>query len=335
LWFSLNKLEMNNNSKIYIAGHRGLVGSALIRNLAAMGYTNLLTRTHAELDLTNQAQVDAFFAQEKPEYVFLAAAKVGGIHANNVYPAEFIRDNLVIQTNVIHAAYRNNVTRLLFLGSSCIYPRDCPQPMKEEYFLTGALEPTNRPYAVAKIAGIETCWSYNRQYGTHYLAVMPTNLYGPGDNYHPENSHVLPALIRGFHEAKENDIPRVVVWGTGTPKREFLYSDDMADACIYLMNLDEERFIPLLGQDRNDGMPPLINIGVGEDLTIRKLAETIGEVMGFTGDIVFDETKPDGTPRKLLDVSAMHGLGWRAKTSLREGVLLAYEDFRKNHGTSR
>jgi GDP-L-fucose synthase len=326
---------MNNNSKIYIAGHRGLVGSALIRNLAAMGYTNLLTRTHAELDLTNQAQVDAFFAQEKPEYVFLAAAKVGGIHANNVYPAEFIRDNLVIQTNVIHAAYRNNVTRLLFLGSSCIYPRDCPQPMKEEYFLTGALEPTNRPYAVAKIAGIETCWSYNRQYGTHYLAVMPTNLYGPGDNYHPENSHVLPALIRGFHEAKENDIPRVVVWGTGTPKREFLYSDDMADACIYLMNLDEERFIPLLGQDRNDGMPPLINIGVGEDLTIRKLAETIGEVMGFTGDIVFDETKPDGTPRKLLDVSAMHGLGWRAKTSLREGVLLAYEDFRKNHGTSR
>lgn len=326
---------MDKHSKIYIAGHRGLVGSALLRNLQSGGYDNIVVRTHAELDLTDEQQVDAFFAAEKPDYIFLAAAKVGGIHANNTYPAEFIRDNLVIQNNVIDAAYRNGAKRLLFLGSSCIYPRDCPQPIKEEYLLTGPLEPTNRPYGVAKIAGIETCWSYNRQYGTQFLAVMPTNLYGPGDNYHPENSHVAAALIRKFHEAKENGSTNVVVWGTGTPRREFLYSDDMADACIYLMQLEDERFKPLLGQDRNDGVPPLVNIGVGEDLTIRALAETIGEVIGYSGEIVFDTSKPDGTPRKLLDVSYMNGLGWRAKTSLREGLAKAYANFKQGHGASR
>ncbi|HEX8979458.1 MAG TPA: GDP-L-fucose synthase [Parasulfuritortus sp.] len=320
---------MDKNAKIYIAGHRGLVGSALIRNLSARGYTNLLTRHHAELDLSNEAAVECFFAEEKPDYVVLAAAKVGGIHANNTFPAEFIRDNLAIQTNVIHAAYKHNVKRLLFLGSSCIYPRDCPQPIKEEYLLTGPLEPTNRPYAVAKIAGIETCWSYNRQYGTQFLAVMPTNLYGPGDNYHPQNSHVLPALIRRFHEAKMSNAPAVTVWGTGTPRREFLYSDDMADACLHLITLDDEKFIPLLGQDRNDGIPPLVNIGVGEDMTIRELAETIADVVGYKGEISFDTTKPDGTPRKLLDVSYMRSMGWCAKTSLRDGLALAYADFER------
>lgn len=320
---------MDKNAKIYIAGHRGLVGSALIRNLSARGYTNLLTRRHAELDLSNEPAVECFFAEEKPDYVVLAAAKVGGIHANNTFPAEFIRDNLAIQTNVIHAAYKHNVKRLLFLGSSCIYPRDCPQPIKEEYLLTGPLEPTNRPYAVAKIAGIETCWSYNRQYGTQFLAVMPTNLYGPGDNYHPQNSHVLPALIRRFYEAKMSNAPTVTVWGTGTPRREFLYSDDMADACLHLITLDDEKFIPLLGQDRNDGIPPLVNIGVGEDMTIRELAETIADVVGYKGEISFDTTKPDGTPRKLLDVSYMKSMGWSAKTSLRDGLAIAYADFER------
>jgi GDP-L-fucose synthase len=252
---------------------------------------------------------------------------VGGIHANNTYPAEFIRDNLAIQTHVIHAAWKNGVERLLFLGSSCIYPKHCPQPMKEEYLLTGPLEPTNRPYAIAKIAGIEMCWSYNRQYGTRYLAVMPTNLYGPGDNYHPENSHVIPALIRKFHEAKVNSHPTVTVRGTGTPRREFLYSDDMADACVFLMNLPEEAFVPLLAQDRNDGTPPLVNIGVGEDLTIKELADTVRQVVGNTGEIVFDPSKPDGTRRKLLDVSRLHGLGWQADTGMLDGLRVAYAEY--------
>ena len=321
---------MDMTAKIYIAGHRGLVGSALIRNLRAKGFDHFLTRSHAELDLTNQTAVETFFAAEKPDYVFLAAAKVGGIHANNTYPAEFIRDNLAIQTNIIHAAYKSNVKRLMFLGSSCIYPKLAPQPMKEEYLLTGALESTNRPYALAKIAGIEQCWSYNRQYGTQYLAVMPTNLYGPGDNYHLENSHVIPALIRKFHEAKLNNASTITVWGTGTPRREFLYSEDMADACVYLMNLPDAQFVPLLGQDRNDGMPPLVNIGVGEDLTIRELAETIKDVVGFQGVIEFDASKPDGTPRKLLDVGRVNTLGWRAPTVFRDGLIKADEDFQRN-----
>jgi len=315
------------DSKIYVAGHRGLVGSALMRNLRDKGHTNFVTRTHAELDLTSQAAVEAFFAAEKPEYVFLAAAKVGGIHANNEYPAEFIRDNLAMQTNIIHAAYRNKVKRLLFLGSSCIYPKLAPQPMKEEHLLTGPLEPTNRPYALAKIAGIEMCWSYNRQYKTQYLAVMPTNLYGPGDNYHPENSHVIPALIRKFHEATQASSPTVTVWGTGTPKREFMYSEDMADACVYLMTLPDAQFTPLLGQDRNDGLPPLVNIGVGEDLTIRELAETVKQVTGYAGTIVFDSSKPDGTPRKLMDVTRLNQMGWKHSTSLSQGLQLAYADF--------
>ncbi|MGA9164408.1 MAG: GDP-L-fucose synthase [Thiobacillus sp.] len=318
---------MDKNAKIYIAGHRGLVGTALMRNLRAKGFDNFVTRTHAELDLTNQAAVEAFFAAEKPDYVFLAAAKVGGIHANNTYPAEFIRDNLAIQTNIIHAAHKNNVKRLLFLGSSCIYPKLAPQPMKEEHLLTSELEPTNRPYALAKIAGIEMCWSYNRQYGTQYLAVMPTNLYGPGDNYHPENSHVIPALIRRFHEAKLANAPSVTVWGTGTPRREFLYSEDMADACVYLMNLPDEQFVPLLGQNRNDGLPPLMNIGVGHDLTIRELAETVKAVVGYQGEIEFDASKPDGTPRKLMDVGRLNAMGWKATTTMQSGLTVAYQDF--------
>ncbi|ODU50249.1 MAG: GDP-fucose synthetase [Thiobacillus sp. SCN 63-374] len=331
---------MKLNSKIYIAGHRGLVGSALMRRLSLPSpaggrggegegevYTNIVTRTHAQLDLTVQSEVEAFFAAEKPDYVFLAAAKVGGIHANNTYPAEFIRDNLSIQSNIIHAAYKNDVKRLLFLGSSCIYPKLAPQPMKEEHLLTSELEPTNRPYALAKIAGIEMCWAYNRQYGTQYLAVMPTNLYGPGDNYHPENSHVIPALIRRFHEAKLANAPSVTVWGTGTPKREFMYSEDMADACVYLMNLPDEKFVPLLGQDRNDGLAPLMNIGVGHDLSIRELAETVAATVGYQGKLEFDSTKPDGTPRKLMDVGRLNAMEWQATTTMRDGLAAAYRDF--------
>jgi len=324
---------MNKNAKIYIAGHRGLVGSALMRCLQAQGYTNIVAHTHAELDLTDRVATEAFFAAEKPEYVFLAAAKVGGIHANNTYPAEFILSNLAIQTNVIHAAYRSGIKRLLFLGSSCIYPRDCPQPIKEEYLLTGPLEPTNRPYAVAKIAGIEQCWSYNRQYGTQFLAVMPTNLYGPGDTYDLANSHVIPALIRKFHEAKGRSDKEVVVWGTGTPRREFLYSDDMVGACVFLMNLSDEEFNRLLwpaGSPResvNAGLAPFINIGAGVDLTIRELAECVRETVDFAGAIVFDASKPDGTPQKLLDVSRMNALGWRASLNLRDGLKCAYQDF--------
>jgi GDP-L-fucose synthase len=318
---------MNKDSIIYVAGHRGLVGSALMRNLRAKGYTNLITRTHAELNLTDQKSTEAFFAHEKPDYVFLAAAKVGGIHANNTYPAEFIRDNLAIQTNAIHASYQNNVKRLLFLGSSCIYPRDCPQPIKEEYLLTGPLEPTNRPYALAKIAGIEMCWSYNRQYGTQYLAAMPTNLYGPGDNYDINNSHVLPVLIRKFHEAMQKNSPSVTVWGTGTPRREFLYSEDMADACVFLMNLPDGNFQPLLAADRNHGLPPVINIGVGEDISIAGLSAMVAGVVGYSGQIVYDVSKPDGTPRKLLDISRLAGLGWKSKVELQDGIALAYRDY--------
>ena len=314
---------MKKESKIYVAGHRGLVGSALVRNLRDKGFKNLVLRTHDELELHDQAAVQAFFAEEKPEYVILAAAKVGGIYANNAYPAEFIYDNLIIQSNVIHSAWQNNVSRLLFLGSSCIYPKECPQPMKEDYFLTGILEPTNRPYALAKIAGIEMCHAYNRQYGTKYLAVMPTNLYGPGDNYDLNNSHVLPALLRKVHEAKQNNVGEVVVWGSGAPKREFLYCDEMADACVYLLeNIDKG--LPGLF---NDVRPPLVNIGCGEDLTIRELAETITDVVGYQGKLVFDASKPDGTMRKLLDVSRMQSLGWKASVSLREGIGKTYKSY--------
>jgi GDP-L-fucose synthase len=314
---------MKQDSKIYVAGHSGLVGSALMRQLQAKGYRNLVTRTHAELDLINQAAVREFFAAEEPEYVLLAAAKVGGIHANNTYPAEFIRQNLAIQTNVIHEAWRHGVQHLLFLGSSCIYPKDCPQPIKEEYLLTGPLEPTNRPYALAKIAGIEMCWSYNRQYGTKYIAAMPTNLCGPGDNYDLNNSHVLPALIRKTHEAKQRGDKEVVVWGTGTPMREFLYSEDMADACLHLLEQAEDSLPGLFNNDR----PPLLNIGCGEDLSIRELAELVADVVGFQGTITFDTSKPDGMMRKVMDVSKMRNLGWAPKMELRKGITLAYEDF--------
>lgn len=320
---------MDKHSKIYVAGHLGLVGSALMRQLQAQGYTNLLTRTHSELDLTNQTAVADFFASEKPDYVFLAAAKVGGIHANNTYPAAFIHENLAIQSNVIHQSYLNGVKRLLFLGSSCIYPRDCPQPIKEEYLLTGPLEPTNRPYALAKISGIEMCWSYNRQYGTQYMAVMPTNLYGAGDNYHPQNSHVIPALIRKFHEAKVNRQPLVTVWGTGTPKREFLCSDDMAAGCLFVMNLSDSIYQPLLGAYRNDGLPPLLNLGYGNDLTIAALAQLVKEATGYEGEIEFDTTKPDGTMRKHMDSSRLNSLGWRPVVDLKNGLMQAYADFKE------
>lgn len=317
---------MNKDSKIYVAGHRGLVGSALVRRLNARGYYNLVMCTHSELDLTDQAAVRDFFAAEKPEYVLLAAAKVGGIHANNTYRAEFIQQNLAIQTNVIHEAWLNKVERLLFLGSSCIYPKDCPQPIKEEYLLTGELEPTNRPYALAKIAGIEMCWSYNRQYGTKYIAAMPTNLYGPNDNYDLNNSHVLPALIRKMHEAKRRGDKEVVIWGTGSPKREFLYSEDMADACIYLLEQAEEKLSSLF----NIEQPPLVNIGCGEDLTIRELAELVAEVVGFKGGLTFDTSKPDGTMRKVMDVSRINALGWRRRVLLKDGVALSYQDMLSN-----
>jgi GDP-L-fucose synthase len=307
---------MNKDSRIYIAGHRGLVGSAIHRELTRLGYTRILTRTHAELDLLNSSAVNNFFAQEKPEYVFLAAAKVGGILANNTYPADFIRDNLIIQSNIIEASRINNIDRLLFLGSSCIYPKLAPQPMPESCLLTGPLEPTNRPYALAKIAGIEMCWSYNRQHKTKYLAAMPTNLYGPGDNFDLNTSHVLPALIRKTAEAVRANAPEVTVWGTGTPRRELLYSDDLAQACIFLVNLDEARYSTLLSETD----PPLINIGTGEDVTIRELAETVAKVLDFKGKLVFDTTKPDGTPRKLMDVTRLHNLGWRHTTSLEQGI---------------
>jgi len=309
-------------SRIYVAGHRGMVGSAIVRTLEGRGYRDIVTRTHKELDLTDQAAVRAFYAKEKPDVVVLAAAHVGGIHANNTYPAEFIYDNLMIEANVIHEAYKAGVKRLLFLGSSCIYPRMAPQPMREDALLTGTLESTNEPYAIAKIAGIKLCESYNRQYGTDYRSVMPTNLYGPGDNYHPENSHVIPALIRRFHEAKEAGAPTVTIWGSGTPKREFLYVDDMAEASVHVMELDAATYAkhtkPMLSH---------INVGTGEDLTIAELARLIGRVVGYRGEIGFDPAKPDGTPRKLMDVGRLKSLGWQPRVGLEEGLALAYRDF--------
>lgn len=321
---------MKTDARIFVAGHRGLVGSALVRALQSQGYSNLLLRGSKELDLRDAAAVERFFADTKPEYVFLAAAKVGGIIANYKYPVEFLADNLAIQNNVIAAAHRHGVTRLLFLGSSCIYPKLAPQPMREDSLLTGPLESSNRAYALAKIAGIELIWSYNRQYGTQYTAAMPTNLYGPGDNYHPENSHVIPGLLRKFHEAKASGAKSVTVWGTGTPRREFLFSDDMARACVHILNLDAATYAKLLGSDetatgRFD--PPLVNVGVGHDVTIAELAGMVAKVVGWSGTIEYDTSKPDGTPRKLMDVGKLHALGWRASTELADGLQLAYAEF--------
>ena len=321
---------MERDARIYIAGHRGLAGSAIVRSLQDAGHANLLLRSHAELELTDERAVRDFFEAERPQYVFLAAAKVGGIVANNSLPAEFIRDNLAIQTNVIHAAWQSGVRRLLFLGSSCIYPKLAPQPLRESSLLTGPLEPTNRAYAIAKIAGIEMCWSHNRQYGTRFLAAMPTNLYGPGDNYHAEHSHVIPGLLRKFHAAKQSGARKVSVWGAGSVRREFMFSDDMADACHFLMSLPDAQFDALLGSDETASgrfEPPLVNVGVGSDLTIAELAQLVKEVTGFDGEIEFDPTKPDGTPRKLLDVSLLTRAGWQAKTALADGLRVAYRDY--------
>ncbi|MCC7523660.1 MAG: GDP-L-fucose synthase [Chitinophagaceae bacterium] len=306
---------MNKNDKIYIAGHRGMVGSAIVRKLSREGYGNIVVRSSAELDLRNQQQVNSFFEQEKPDYVFLAAAKVGGIVANNSYRAEFLYDNLMIQSNIIHAAYQQHVKKLLFLGSSCIYPKLAPQPLKEEYLLTGLLEPTNEPYAIAKIAGIKMCDAYRSQYGCHFISAMPTNLYGPNDNYDLNNSHVLPALIRKFHEAKLRGERQVVLWGSGSPRREFMHVDDLADACYFLMQQYDE--------------PGLVNVGVGEDISIKELALMIGKIVGFEGEMQHDLSKPDGTPRKLMDVSRLHAMGWKAKIGLREGISEVYREFEK------
>jgi GDP-L-fucose synthase len=314
---------MEKAARIYVAGHTGLAGSAILRALERAGHTNFLLRRHAELELTDARAVAAFFERERPEYVFLAAARVGGILANNSYPADFIRDNLGVQLNVIHEAWRSGVKRLLFLGSSCIYPRDCPQPMKEEHLLTGPLEPTNRPYALAKISGVEMCWSYNRQHGARFLAPMPTNLYGPGDSYDLQNSHVLPALIRKIHEAMQRGERRVTLWGSGRPRREFLYSDDLGEACAFLMRLPAAEFGKLVAPT----VAPLINIGAGADQSIAELASVVGEVLGYEGEFVYDASKPDGTPRKLLDSSRIAALGWKPRTGLREGIAAAYKDF--------
>lgn len=311
-----DKQVMEKNAKIYVAGHRGMVGSAIVRALKNQGYTNIITRTSKELDLRRQIDVEEFFVKEKPDYVFLAAAKVGGILANNEAPADFMYDNMILEMNVIHEAYKNNVKKLMFLGSSCIYPRMAPQPMKEDCLLTSELEKTNEAYALAKISGLKYCEYLNRQYNTDFISVMPTNLYGPNDNYHPEHSHVLPALIRRFHEAKENNLNEVVIWGTGTPLREFLYVDDLANACVYLMNTYS-------GNET-------VNLGTGKELSIKELAELVKKVVGFKGNITFDTTKPDGTPRKLLDVSKLEKLGWTYKTELEDGIKLAYEDFLNN-----
>lgn len=323
---------MNSDSKIYVAGHQGLVGSAILRQLHENGYNNIITRTHVALDLTHQQNVEEFFKKENPDFVFLCAAKVGGILSNSKYSAEFIQQNLAIQTNVIHESWRAGVSRLLFLGSSCIYPKECPQPIREEYLLTGPLEWTNRPYAVAKIAGIEMCWSYNRQYGTQYLAIMPTNLFGPGDNYDLQTSHVLPALIRKMHEAKKENKSSVSVWGSGKPRREFLYSDDLGDAALFLMTLSDDMFNSLLGcapTISDSSLPPLVNIGTGKDITIVELAELVKKIAGFEGDIEWDKSKPDGTPRKLLDVSRMKTIGWQAKTRFSDGITKAYNNYLK------
>jgi GDP-L-fucose synthase len=318
---------MNHDSKIYVAGHRGLVGSALVRRLRALGFENLVLKTHAELDLTNHVAVKEFFARERPQYAFVAAAKVGGILANDTFPAQFIQENLQIALNVIHEAYESGVDRLFFLGSSCVYPKHAPQPIPEDALLSGPLESTNRPYAVAKIAAIEMCSAYNRQYGTRFFAGMPTNLYGPNDNYDPNYSHVVPALIRKMHEAKTSGAEQVVIWGTGQPRREFLYSDDAADACVFLMNLDDNKLTTITSSDQ---IWPTINIGCGEDLTIRELSELIAEVVGFKNQLLFDHSKPDGTPRKLLDISRLRVLGWTPRVSLREGLARAYETFLEN-----
>ena len=308
---------MEKSSKIYVAGHRGMVGSAIVRELQSLGFSNIITRTSSELDLRNQSMVEAFYAEEKPEYVFVSAAKVGGIHANNVYRAEFLYDNLSIQNNLIHFAHIHGVKKLLFLGSSCIYPKMAPQPLKEDYLLSGLLEPTNEPYAIAKITGIKLCEAYRDQYGCNFISAMPTNMYGPNDNYHPENSHVLPALIRKFHEAKENDLPSVTVWGDGSPMREFLYADDLANALVYLMlNYNEKQFV---------------NVGYGTDITIKDLALTIQKIVGYAGEITFDSSKPNGTPKKLMDSSRLFATGWKPKTTLEDGIALAYQDFLKRH----
>jgi GDP-L-fucose synthase len=321
---------MATNPKIYVAGHRGMVGSAIVRNLSAKGLTNLVTRTHSELDLTNQAAVQAFFEHEKPDQVYLAAAKVGGIHANNTYPAQFIYENLMVQNNVVHQAFVSGVKQLLFLGSSCIYPKMAPQPMSEDALLTGKLEATNEPYAIAKIAGIKLCESYNRQYGkSHdidYRSVMPTNLYGSGDNYHPENSHVIPALIRRFHEAKVSKAKEVVIWGTGTPRREFLYVDDMAAASVFVMQLDKKTY-----DENTDPMQSHINVGFGSDVTIKELAYAVGNAVGYQGQIDFDPSKPDGTPRKWMDSGRLNRLGWQAQVNLDRGLQLAYQEFVQQH----
>ncbi len=311
---------MNKDSKIYIAGHRGLVGSAIDRILTKKGYSNIIRKTHSELDLRDREKVFEFFEKEKPNWVFLSAAKVGGIYANNTYPVDFLLYNLQIQNNIIEASYTYNVEKLMFLGSSCIYPKECPQPIKEEYLLSGYLESTNQPYALAKITGIELCEAYNRQYNTNYISVMPCNLYGINDNYHPENAHVIPMLIRRFHEAKINNLKETVIWGSGTPLREFMCSDDLAEACIYLME----------NKDAKD-IGKFINIGSGKEVTIKELAELIKKVIGFTGEIKLDSSKPDGTTRKLLDVSKINSLGWKYKTELEDGLKIAYEDFLKNH----
>lgn len=313
---------MNTQPRIYVAGHQGLVGSAIVRALRAQGHTNIVTRSHAELELTDQARVRAFFQGERIEQVYLAAARVGGIHANNTYPAEFIYDNMMVEANVVHEAWRSGVGKLLFLGSSCIYPRLAGQPIREEYLMSGMLEPTNEPYAMAKIAGIKLCESYNRQYGTDYRSVMPTNLYGPGDNYHLENSHVIPALLRRFHEARLGGAPEVVIWGSGKPMREFLYVDDMAQACVHVMNLERATYAA-----HTEPMHSHINVGTGQDVTIAELAHLVGDTVGYRGRIVFDTSKPDGTPRKLLDVSKLRALGWQAQTPLPEGLRRAYAAF--------
>jgi len=316
---------MKHNAKIYIAGHRGLVGGSIWRALHAQGYTHLIARTHAELDLLNQQAVVDFFAKEKPEYVVLTAAKVGGIGANDQYRAEFLYENLMIEANVIHAAYQHSVKKLLFLGSSCIYPKMAPQPLKEEYLLTGPLEPTNEPYAVAKIAGLRLCDAYSRQYGVNFISAMPTNMYGPGDNYHPENSHVLPALIRRFHEAKVSGLDRVVCWGSGNPLREFLYADDLAEACVFL--LEKVNYEDLAFRDATGTIYSHVNVGSGKEISIRALAEFVKEVVGFQGEVAWDTSKPDGTPRKLMDSSRLRDLGWTPKVDLKKGLTLAYEDF--------
>lgn len=318
------------SSRIYVAGHRGLVGSAIVRNLRARGVpeNEIVVRARPELDLADRPAVYDFFRRERPDFVYLAAARVGGIIANNTYPADFIRENLAVQTNVISASHEFGVKRLLFLGSSCIYPKLAAQPLSEESLLTGPLEPTNRPYAVAKIAGIEMCWAYNRQFGTQFLTAMPTNLYGLGDHYDPENSHVIPGMIRRFHEAKVARAPEVTIWGSGTPRREFMYADDMADACVHLLTLPDATYRPLLAADRNDGSPPVVNIGVGHDVTIAELAACVAKVVGYSGSITTDPTKPDGSPRKLLDTKRLNGLGWHATTTLDVGLKRVYADFK-------